>query len=200
MAYFKSEVQPFIKAFIISDALLYSSLNLVNILFVGYATTKVPGGTVQSATVAIAIGLTARMVTELLAGRTSSQMSESKKLQLIIGGMAMISAGYAGFAFFHSIAMLTSMWVLNGIGWGLAFPAKLALVAKHINHDQSSQEWGVTDAINMTLIVITMLIGSVVVTHFKYELIFIIAAAINTLGIAPYSLYARKRPAAVVEF
>lgn len=194
MAYFAARLQPFIRAFIISDALLYSALNLVNILFVVYVTTKVPGGTVQSASAAIAIGLTARIVVELAAGRAGSSLPERQKLWLIVGGMAAITISYLGFAVFHNIYVLSGLWVINGAGWAIGHPAKLALVAKHVNHEQSNQEWGVSDALNMTLVVITMGVGAYVVAHFSYGLLFIMAAIINGGGILPYLLYLRSLP------
>src|SRR5215203_4767791 len=66
MPYFSTKLNPLIRAFIISDAMLYSSLNIVNVLFVVYVTTMVVGGTVQSATAALAVGLVARVTVELL--------------------------------------------------------------------------------------------------------------------------------------
>lgn len=196
MAYFDIRVSPFVKAFIASDALLYSSLNIVNILFVVYVTSMVAGGSVRSATAALAVGLAARVVVELSVGRVSSRLSEQGKLRLIIAGMAGISLSYAGFAFSQDIYMLGFLWVLNGAGWAVGHPAKLALVAKHINHDQASQEWGFTDAINMTLIIITMALGAWVLDEFSYVFLFLFAAAINTAGIVPYIWYlARVRRA-----
>jgi len=189
MAYFDLRISPFVRAFIASDALLYSSLNIVNILFVLYVTATVKGGTVQSATAALAVGLVARIIVELSAGKWSSQLSERGKLLLILWGMAGISLSYAGFAFSHNIYVLGFFWVLNGAGWAIGHPAKLALVAKHINHGQASQEWGLTDALNMTLIVITMGLGAWVVGHFSYMALFLFAAAINTGGILPYLWY-----------
>lgn len=140
MAYFRSQLHPFIKAFIVSDALLYSSLNIVNILFALFVTTHVPGGTVQTATTAIAAGFAARIAVELAFGPKSSALSESSKLVLIITGMAGISLSYGGFAVASHIPALIALWILNGAGWGIAYPAKLALVAKNINHHQASQE------------------------------------------------------------
>ena len=192
MAYFNSYVAPFVRAFIISDALLYSSLNIVNILFVLYVTTKIQGGTVESATGALAIGLCARIVVELSIGKFSSRLSEKGKLLLIICGLVCISASYAGFAASHTVIALGFFWVVNGIGWAIGHPAKLALVAKHINHDQASQEWGLTDALNMALVVATMLLGAWVVGSFSYPALFMFAAAINSLGIIPYLLYYRS--------
>lgn len=189
MAYFDARLSPFVRAFIASDALLYSSLNIVNILFVVYVTATIPGGTVQSATAALAVGLVARVIVELSAGKASSALSELGKLRLIIAGMAGISLSYAGFAFSHNIYVLGFLWTLNGAGWAIGHPAKLALVAKHINHDQASQEWGLTDALNMTLIVITMGLGAWVVSNFSYLVLFLFAAAINTGGIVPYLWY-----------
>lgn len=191
MAYFESRVHPFVKAFIISDALLYSSLNIVNILFALYVTLKVPGGTVQSATTVIAAGFAARIVVELSAGRRSSKLTEKGKLRLIVAGMIAISLSYAGFALSHNIWALGGLWILNGAGWALAHPAKLALVAGHINPEQGSQEWGLTDALNMALIIVTMAIGAYVVTHISYSIMFWLAAVINTIGIIPYFVYSK---------
>ncbi len=189
MGYFSKRVNPFIKAFIISDALLYSSLNVVNILFALYVTTKIPGGTVESATTALIAGFIVRIITELVFGRTSSRLSEQRKIEIIIVGMAAISASYIGFNLVSNTLGLSVMWGLNGLGWALAYPAKLALVAKYIKPEQASQEWGATDALNMSLIVITMAAGSYIVTHFSYTFLFIMAASINAGGIIPYVIY-----------
>lgn len=42
-------------------------------------------------------------------------------------------------------------------------------VAKYIKPEQASQEWGATDALNMTLIIVTMALGSYIVTNFSYD-------------------------------
>jgi hypothetical protein len=190
MGYFDTRLAPFVRAFIISDALLYSALNIVNLLFVVYVTTKVPGGTIGLATAAVAVGLVARIIVELSAGRFSSRLSEPHKLALIIGGMAGISISYAGFAITQNIWLLGALWVINGAGWALAHPTKLALMARHVNHAQSSQEWATSDALNMSLIVVTMAAGSYVVSNFSYTLLFALAAVINTLGLVPFLIYA----------
>ncbi len=190
--YFAAKINSFIKVFIISDALLYSALNVVNILFAVYVTTKVPGGNVQVATSALICGFTVRIAVELLFGRRSSKLAERQKVYLIIFGMVLMSLSYAGFIISHSLWGLAAMWSLNGLGWALAYPAKLALVAKYIKPEQASQEWGATDALNMTLIIITMALGSYIVTHFSYEFMFLLAAAVNTLGLLPYIYYVAK--------
>lgn len=191
MKYFNTRMQPFLRAFIISDALLYSSLNLINILFVVYVTTKVPGGTVASATTVIAIGLLARIIVELAVGKISSRATERNKLLLIICGMTAITMSYAGFALVDNTIGLGLLWVLNGVGWAIGHPAKLALVAKYINHDQASQEWGLTDALNMALVILIMAVGTYIVGNYSFGLLFGLAAFINGIGIVPYLLYAR---------
>lgn len=141
------------------------------------------------ATEALIAGFLVRICVELLFGRTSSKLKEKQKVQLIIAGMVAISLSYIGFIAAHNVFGLALMWAVNGFGWAIAYPAKLALVAKYIKPEQASQEWGLTDALNMSLIVITMAIGSFVVTNFSYNSLFIFAAAINALGIAPYFIY-----------
>lgn len=193
MRYFSSSVNSFVKAFIISDALLYSALNVVNILFTVYVTAKIPGGSVGVATTALIVGFLVRIAVELLFGKTSSKLSEQRKIAVIIAGMAAMSLGYAGFIVAHSLLGLCVMWGLNGLGWAIAYPAKLALVSQYIKPHQASQEWGLTDALNMSLIVVTMAIGSYMVTHFSYTTLFAFAAILNSLGALPYVAYILSR-------
>ncbi len=189
MSYFSSQVQPFIRAFIISDGMLYSALNLINILFVLYVTTTVPGGTVSSATAIIAVGLAARIIVELAIGKMNSRLAERQQLLFIMAGLAAISVSYAGFALTHSALGLALLWVLNGVGWAIGHPTKLALVAKYINHEQASQEWGVTDALNISLVIAIMFAGAYVVDKYSFAVLFALAATINTLGIVPFAWY-----------
>jgi hypothetical protein len=191
MVYFTSRVNAFVRAFIVSDALLYSALNVVNILFAVYVTSKVPGGNVTVATTALIAGFVVRIIAELGFGRTSSSLSERGKIFVITAGMACMSLGYIGMPLVHNLIGLSAMWALNGLGWAIAYPAKLALVAKYIKPDQASQEWGATDALNMSLIVVTMALGTYIVTHFSYGLMFTLAAILNALGIMPYVAYLR---------
>lgn len=192
MAYFESRPNSFVKAFIASDAFLYSSLNLVNILFAVFITTKVVGGTVQAATTAIAAGMIARIVTELLAGKTISALQEQTKVNIIIIGMSLISISYFGFALSNTLLPIIVSWIVNGIGWGLSLPTKMSLMSKYINQKQSNQEWGLTDALNMSLVVITMIIGGFIVTNYSYRLLFFIAAALNGIGLIPYFIFSHK--------
>lgn|GEM_PF-1660262 len=196
MAYFKSKPNSFIKAFIASDAMLYSALNLVNILFAVFVTTEVSGGTIQAATAALTAGVVTRVLTELFAGKKISGLPEAAKLNIITTGMALISISYVGFGLAQSLYPIIVFWLINGVGWGLAQPTKLSLVSKYIKHDQSNQEWGLTDAINMSLVAAAMVAGGFIVANYDFELLFLLAACLNTLGIAPYILYGQlvKQP------
>jgi MFS family permease len=192
MRYFSERPSPFIRAFIVSDALLYASLNVVNILFAVYVTSKISGGTVQAATGALAAGFVVRIVTELAAGRRITRLDERMKVWIVMVGMVLISLSYFGFIWADTVFMLSLLWAINGLGWGLALPTKMSLVSKHINHNQSNEEWGLTDALNMSLITVTMAIGSFIVAHYNYALMFGVAGALNTLGLLPYLVYLRQ--------
>jgi hypothetical protein len=189
MPYFSNRPSAFVRALIASDAFLYASLNIVNILFAVFVTTKIPGGTVQTATRTIIAGLLARIVTELVVGKHISGLTEKTKVGFVVLGMALISINYAGFAISGSLNVLTMFWIIGGLGWGLALPTKLSLAAVHINPKQANQEWGLTDAINMSLIIFTMVMGSYIAATYSYKWLFVAAGALNTVGIVPYVMY-----------
>ena len=192
--YFRSPVHGFVKAFLISDSLLYSALNIVTVLFALFTTTKVKGGSIEAATYALSASYITRVLTELITGRHISPRGEQKKILMIILGMLAISVGYFGFAFSHQISFLYVWWIIAGFGWGLALPTKLAVVSSHINKEQANEEWSLNDALNMTLIAVTTALTGYLVSRFGIRPLFVIAALLNVFGAFPYALYFLRMP------
>jgi len=195
--YFRSPVHDFVKAFLISDSLLYSALNIVTVLFALFTTTKVKGGSIEAATYALSASYVVRVFTELMMSRHISPRSERGKVLTIVLGMLAISAGYLGFAFSHQVDPLYVWWIIAGFGWGLALPTKLAVVSLHINKEQSNEEWSMNDALNMSLIAVTTALTGYLVSHFGIRPLFVVAALLNLLGALPYALYLRRISAVI---
>lgn len=189
--YFQQQVDPFVKAFLVSDALLYSALNIVTVFFAVYASTRVSGGSIGAATWSLSLGYGVRIVTELSSGKTISRQTEANKTLIIIAGMILIGLAYAGLGLSPNAAWLYVWWALGGLGWGLALPTKLAVVSGRVNPEQSTQEWGLNDAANMSLIAVTTAICGFAVTRIGIQPLLITAAGINVAAAVPYLVFMR---------
>ena len=186
--FFSARVDPFIKAFLVSDALLYASLNIVTVFFAVFTTTLVSGGSLAAATWSLTFGYASRIFAELILAKSISRRRECTKVLVIILGMLLISAAYLGLALVQHASWLYVWWTIGGFGWGLALPTKLAVVSSHIDRTQANQEWGLNDAANMALIGITTCICGTVAAVLGLRALLIIAALLNTLGVLPYLL------------
>ena len=100
--------------------------------------------------------------------------------------MFCMSSAYMGFAFSHTVFEMFLFYAMAGMGLGIATPAKSTLFATHLDKHKEATEWGVTDAIGFICMAISTMIGGMVANWFGFTTLFLVAAAVNLLGIVPY--------------
>ena len=100
-----------------------------------------------------------------------------------------MSAAYLGFSLTHSILALFSFYSLMGVAFGIASPAKYSLFTDHIDKGKATSEWSLYDAITLLGIAAATALGGFIASQYGFHTLFILASAINFLGIIPYLLY-----------
>ncbi len=182
-----------VKAFLISETLLWSSWNFVFPIIALFVISRIKGGNVETVAGAYSTYLIARVIAELLSGKFLNGISEVSKLTMIILGMTIVTFAYIGFIFSSNFLMIFGAYVLIGIGLGISSPCKLALFSNHIDKTKASTEWSLYDALPFTGMAIAGIFGGFIATRYGFDLLFLLAAALNLLGIAPYFYIYRKR-------
>ena len=180
-----------LRAYIISEALVWSAWNSVVPLFAVYITTKTTGGNIESAGIAYSLYLLARVVFELLSGRLLLNSSDRKKFALSVIGTILMSLAYLGFVFSINIWLIFIFYTLLGSGMGIAGPAKNTLFSTHLDKNKEANEWATYDAITFLCMAIASAVGGTIVKVFGFSALFTIAAVLNLIGIVPY-IYKRK--------
>src|ERR1035437_8663393 len=120
-------VNRIVEAFIISETFLWSAWNFVTPIFAIFVVTSIKGGNVQIAASAFSVCLIARVLLEIISGKYLGNKSDQYRLFLAISGMIVMSVAYLGFAFSHNILSLFLFYILIGMGFGIASPAKYSL-------------------------------------------------------------------------
>ncbi len=189
LSHLSPKVDPFVKVFIVSDSLFYSALNFVTPLFALFVTLDVVGGTIQTAAYALTISFVARILSELTISRLISRLNENKKIITVIVSLLLITAAYFAFALAREIMQLYIIWAVIGFAQGIAFPAKLSLFSRHLDKNKEATEWGVSDALNMSLIALVTALGGYIAAKYGFSLLFLLASFTSLLGVLPYFLY-----------
>ncbi|MGA2967617.1 MAG: MFS transporter [Candidatus Levyibacteriota bacterium] len=185
------QINKIVEAFIISETFLWSAWNFVTPIFAIFVVNHIKGGNIQIAASAYSVCLIARVVLEIISGKYLSRKADSNKLLLAISGMILMSLSYIGFAFSHSIPALFLFYILIGIGFGVASPAKYSLFTEHIDKDKTTTEWSLYDAITLIGIASATALGGFIATLYGFTFLFILASVVNLLGIVPYLFYRR---------
>ncbi|MCL5432922.1 MAG: MFS transporter [Patescibacteria group bacterium] len=187
------QINKMVMAFIIADTFLWSAWNFVTPIFAIFAATKIDGGNVQIAASSFSTYLVVRVIFELVSGRYLSKASEFEKFITTIIGMLFISVAYLGFAFADSIVYLFLFYGVAGLGLGIATPPKTALFSTHLDRHKEIVEWSVYDAIVLSAVAFSSALGGFIAGTYGFKMLFILASAINFIGIIPYILYIHKR-------
>lgn len=186
------QVNPVVKAFIISESFLWSAYNFVVPIFAVFVVNNIQGGNVQIAASAFSSYLISRVLAELVICRYLARISERRRVLIVVIGMIVISFSYVGFAFSNAILPLFIFYGTIGIGIGIGAPAKHTLFSTHLDKNKEPTEWGVYDASTFFSMAMAAVIGGFIASQYGFQVLFFLASAINLLGTIPYLLYIRS--------
>jgi len=186
------QIDPIVKAFIISETILWSSWNAIIPIFAIFAATKIAGGSIEVVASSFSAHLITRVIFELISGRYLLKSSESKKFIISIIGIILVSLGYLGFAFTHDVFQIYLFYVLLGLGVGIASPAKNCLFSTHLDKNKETTEWSYYDATVFVGMAMAATIGGFVATNYGFSSLFLIVSATSLFSIIPYVLYIHK--------
>lgn len=186
------KVNSIVKAYIISDSLLWSAWNFVTPIFAIFVVNNLNGGNIESASFGFSLYLISRVVFELMAGKMLIKSSDKRKMRMAISGMLCLSIAYLGFSFTKEVIHMFIFYIIAGMGLGIASPAKNALFSIHLDKSKEAAEWGVSDAITFAGMAIASTIGGFIAKAFGFQALFLLAFFINLVAIFPYLLFLNK--------
>ena len=182
-----------IKAFIISEAFLWSSWNFVTPLFAIFVIKDITKGTIEVAATSFSAYLVVRVVFELISGKMLSKSNDRGKITMSIFGILCLSVAYVGFAFSSTVFHIFLFYAVLGVGLGIASPAKNSLFSIHLDKNKETTEWSLADAVTFICMAMATAIGGFVASQYGFRTLFILASVINLLAIIPYLLQANTR-------
>lgn len=187
------QMNKLVKLFIISEVFIWSAWNFVIPIIAIFAASQIKGGNIEIAAMAFSVCLITRVIFELFCSKYLARVRTSWQLIIIISGLVLMSISYLGFAFANTVSWLFIFYALVGMGIGIATPIKNSLFSTHLDKNKEVAEWGIYDALVFVGMAISSAIGGFIAHQFGFQILFIISAVINLLGIIPYLLYAKQK-------
>ena len=185
-------INPIVRAFIISETFIWSAWNFFIPISAIFVVRNISGGSLEIAASAFSAHLIARVIFELSSAKLLTREERQKIITSIIG-LSFLSLSYVGLAFSDSIFQLFIFYIVAGIGFGVASPAKNSLFSIHLDKDRESSEWSFYDAIVFIAIALATALGGFVAAGYGFKILFISSSIVNIIGTLPYLLYL-KRP------
>lgn len=185
------QVNPVVKAFIISESFLWSAYNFIVPIFAIFVVNNIKGGNIQIAASAFSFFLISRVLAEITICRYLSKTNETMKFVITIFGLIVISVSYLGFAFANTILTLFLFYGVTGVGLGIASPAKNSLFSTHLDKNKEPTEWGIYDAVTFFSMALAGVLGGFIASAYGFPFLFLLASIVNLIGIIPYLLYIR---------
>jgi MFS family permease len=185
-------MNPIVKAFIVSEMLLWSSWNAIIPIFSIFAATRIPGGNTEIAAASFSCYVVVRVVFDLVSARYLSNADDRKKFKVTIAGIALISVGYLGFALIQHVTAIFVFYAVIGVGLGIASPLKNSLFSMHIDRRKEVTEWSLYDGFVLFGAAMSAMLGGFVASRYGFTALFYIVAFTNLLSIIPYLLYKEK--------
>lgn len=183
------KINKIVKAFIISETLLWSAWNFITPIFGIFVISNIQSGSIQTAASAYSAHLIARVIVEIFTGRFLKGSTDSDKLVLSILGMILISAAYIGLSISKTLDILFVFYIVSGVGFGIASPAKNSLFSMHLDKNKESTEWGLYDAVTFIGVALATALGGFIATEYGFGPLFLIASFVNLLAIIPYLFF-----------
>jgi MFS family permease len=179
-------MNPIVKAYIVSEAFLWSGWYLIIPIAALFVANEIPGGNIQIAATGYSIHLTTRVIFELLSGRYLAKTHDTEKLYAASLGIFLTSLALLSFAFTNSIPMMLISYVLAGVGFGIGSPAKNALFSLHMDKDKETTEWSVADGVTFICNAAATAIGGYIAMQYGFQTVFFLAGVISLIGLVPY--------------
>lgn len=184
-------INPLIKAFILSETLLWSAWNFVIPTFAIFAANEIRGGNIKIAASAYSTYFIVRIITELLAGKHLLGKRDIRKIIDTIIGTFIIAVSFMGFSLTDTVLPLFIFFGTIGIGMGISAPAKYSLFSCHLDKGKEALEWSVYDAVIFTGMALSAVLGGFIATEYGFKLLFLLASLVNFIAIIPYFVYFR---------
>jgi MFS family permease len=183
------QVNPLVKAFIISESLIWSAWNFVIPIFAIYIVNDIQGGDVETAAMGYSVYLIFRVIFELFCGKFLGKTTDRKKVIVASVGLFLLTLGYVDFILSTTLVHVYVGYALLGTGLGIASPAKNSLFSMHLDKNREAAEWGIADGTQFMCMALAATLGGFIAGYFGFMTLFVISAIVNTVGIIPYALF-----------
>ena len=139
-------VNKVIKILILSDFIIWSGSQLFAPIIAIFIADNLVGGSIESAGIAVAVGLLVKAVLEMPVGMyIDKSPSERDDLYSIILGSFIMGATILMYSFITDVWQMYILQALMGAGAAISYPGWSSMFTKHIDKSREAFEWSLYD-------------------------------------------------------
>ncbi len=181
----------FVKLFILNESFFWSIWYTLLPILASFLLITIPGSRVEYGI----YGYTSYVIARIMGGFFSSvffpKPGDRVKLSVIISCILLVSISYAIFAITISILMFIAAYVLVGFALGVSTPVRFSLFSEHLDENQEIAEWSMDENLIYVGTALFSLLSGIILSVYSFQVLFILAAALNLFSIIPMMVVAR---------
>ncbi|HLD61261.1 MAG TPA: MFS transporter [Patescibacteria group bacterium] len=172
-----------LRTLVLSDLFILSSFGLIQPIFAVFVLKIIPGATVSSVGLAIAIQLFTKALLQIIVGKWSDEeKGNCRELYTLIIGSLIISVVPLGYIFASSLAALYLIQFLYGMGQALSYPSWRVMFTRYTDRNRAGYEWGVYDTVVSFGTAAAAAIGAYLVEQYSFTHLFVFVAIMSFVG------------------
>lgn len=169
-----------IRLFILSDLFLWGGWGMISPIFSIFIVDKIPGATVFTAGMVMAIYWIARALVQMpTAIFLDKNIGEKDDFHTLILALIMAGATALAFPLAKSVWAIYLVAVFYGLSFGLYMPAWSGIFSRHLDKNHYSFDWSLDSTVIGISSAVAAFFGGVLAKVVGFELVFILAAILS---------------------
>jgi hypothetical protein len=182
-----------IRILIVSDALFFSGIALVEVVFSVFIVTRIPGATVVNLGIGNAIFMLGVILSEALFSRFYDHADDNTTFNGILFANLLKAAFRLIFIFISSVDMFYVVFFILGIVHAMEYPAFAKVFSKHLDSGHESSNWGLKDLFLSLGKLLAFFSSGYIALYFGYEVLFALAAFVMFIsGVVLPSIFRKE--------
>ncbi len=177
------DINKVVKILILSDFFFNSSFGLFNPIFALFIAQEITGSTLKAAEVAgfsVLFYWVIKSAIQVPFGKyLDKDIGERDDFWFMFAGHFIVALVPIGYIFASLAWHIYLIQVVLGLGMAMIIPPWYAIFSKHIDKGHEAYEWGISSTVFGLAFGITGALGGLIVSLFNFEIIFVLASAIN---------------------
>ncbi len=174
---------PFIKRFIVADALLFGGWGFVDPIFSIFIVREIPGASLVTVGITVAIYWVAKSLIQVpIALFLDKTDGEKDDFYTLIASLVVVSVGAFGMTLATSVWHVYFVQIVKALGFAMYVASGPVIFSRHLDPGHNALDWSMDSTIVGLAMGVSGFFAGVIATWFGYDAVFLLAGIFGLIA------------------